>query len=491
MSAEIAELFARHGSRFRWWATFTAMLGTLSMVLASTIVNVAVPAIMREFAIGQTQAQWLATAFLASMTGGMLINAWAVQAFGIRRTYTGAMLVFMLASVLGGLAPAFDWLILARVFQGLMAGLIQPLALIVIFEVFPPHQRGRGIGIYGMGVILGPAVGPALGGALVDLFSWHAVFFVALPFCLVGLYMAQRYLPTRPMRERRPRLDVAGLVLLGGWLTALLWALANGQSRGWDDPRVQLALVGGGAAFVAFVVWERYCGEPLLNLRVFRSSGFAGGFLLSMVIGAGLFGSTYLLPLFVQEIQGFSATAAGLLLMPAGLAMALLFPAAGHLTDRLPPWRLTLAGLTAFAASSLLLTLAEPATGFWMLALWVVLGRLGLGLMMPPVTTGSLRLLERELVTQGAGLVNFGRQFGGAFGVNLLAVLLERRAAAHAGGPAAMEPIAAYTHAFHDTFLALAILFGLGLLPLWRMRRAERRRLCEEREAQPTDAAPS
>jgi DHA2 family multidrug resistance protein len=473
LSAEIAELFARFGPRYKWLATLTAMLGTLSMVLASTIVNVAVPAIMRDFDIGQAQAQWLATAFLASMTVGMLANAWSVKAFGIRATYMGAMLVFMIASVLGGLAPSLEWMILARVLQGLMAGAIQPLALIVIFEVFPPYERGRGMGVYGMGVILGPAIGPVLGGVLVDLFSWRAVFFIALPTCLLGLYLAHRFLRGRLPRDRRPALDVLGLVLLPIWLTALLWALANGQLRGWGDPLVQAALLGGTLALAAFIAWELRCRQPLFELRMFLSSGFTGGFLLTVAIGAGLFGSTYLLPLFVQEIQGFSATAAGLLLMPAGLAMAFLFPVAGYYTDRMPPGRLIVWGTAAFALSSALLTLAEPSTGFWLLAGWIVLGRLGLGLMMPPTTTGTLGLLAADQVPQGSGLINFGRQFGGAFGVNLLSVALERRADVHAA-PAVSE-LQAYTQAFHDTFMLLVLVFVLALLPLYLLHRADTR----------------
>ncbi len=514
MTSETDQLFARFGPRYKWLATFTVMLGTLSMTLATTIVNVAIPDIMGAFGIPQSKAQWLSTGYLAAMTACMLANAWALHAFGMRAAYVGAMSIFILVSVLGALSPTEDLVILSRVAQGAMAGIIQPLAMTVIFRVFPPHQRGLGMGIYGLGVVLGPAVGPAIGGVLVDWFSWRAVFYMPIPTCILGMVCAL-FFTTGREDDTRVAFDWLGFGLLCASLTSLLWALSNGQRYGWESLLIQGTLMLAVVTAMAFVVWQLRSRNPLLNLRIFAVPGFAAGCVVGFAYGAGLFGTTYLIPLFVQEIQGFTATNAGLLLMPAGLAMALSFPVAGALSDRLPPQVPIGIGLVIVAWSTWMLGLADSYTSFWVMALWVLVGRVGMGLGLPSINSGSLKTLDMEQVSQGAGAINFSRQLGGALGVNLLSVLLDRRTQFHADmltetqtadNPVTrdwmtrMEPYLsaagvgedarnaetfrllgevvyreAYTLGFQDSYLALAVFFLIALVPAWIMGRYAKR----------------
>lgn len=504
-------LFETYGPAYKWLGTCTVMLGTLSMTLATTIVNVAIPDIMGNFGIAQTQAQWLSTGFLAAMAAFMLVSAWALQAFGMKAAYIGCLAVFMMASVLGGVSPHENLVILSRVIQGAMAGVIQPLAMTIIFQVFPERQRGLGMGIYGLGVILGPAVGPAIGGVLVDWLSWRAVFFMPLPSCLLAIGFALFFAPGRDPVERRTRFDWPGFICLCLFLVSMLWSLTNGQRLGWHT----LTILGGGlfaltmgTAFVARQLVSRY---PLLNLRIFRIPGFAAGCAISFCFGAGLFGSTYLIPLFVQQIQGFTATSAGMLLMPAGLAMAVIFPLAGHMADQLAAPVVIALGTLLLAVSSYMLGLMDVYTLPWVIVLWVTLGRVGLGFGMPAIGTGSLRALDIQQVSQGSGAANFSRQIGGALGVNLLSVILEWRTVEHArvitdtqtAGNAItgdllsrlqqMAPSAgvtpdqvsaaalrflqetiqfqSYIKGFQDSFMILAGLFVLTLLPVWLMYR--------------------
>ncbi|GGO81907.1 multidrug MFS transporter [Marinobacterium nitratireducens] len=459
-------LFERHGARYRWLATATVMIGTMSMVLASTIINVAIPSIRQAFDINQVQAQWLVTGFMGAMTLGMLTNAWCVKAFGPRATYIVCMSVFLLASLQGALSPDYNWMVLSRVLQGFMAGFIQPLALVVISEVFPLEQRGRGIGIYGFGVILGPALGPALGGLLVDLLSWRAVFFITIPFGLVGLAMAWPFLRSRSGIEKRPRLDLPGLVLLAATLATLFWGLSIGQWEGWGQSLVWLATSLG--LLTGFVLRQLYCREPLLDIRVFRSAGFAGSVLVAVTIGASLFAITYLVPLFVQDVQGRSPSAAGALLMPAGLVMAAVFPFSGRLADRFPAPKLALVGLLLMICGLAPMLGANQETPMFMLMLWLLIGRIGLGVMMPPVTAGSLRLLEPALLTQGTGVVNCARQIGGVLGVNLAALMLELSASSDLLDYTDPQAIVA---GFQNAFLMLLLLFLAALYPLWLMHR--------------------
>lgn len=513
--SSIEDLFARHGPAYRWFATGTVMIATIAVVLSTTIVNVAIPDVMGAFGISQVQAQWISTGFLAAMTATMLLTDWADKAFGQRATMIGALSLFMVGSVLGGIAPNENILTIARVIQGAAAGLVQPLAMILLFQVFPPDQRGAAMGIFGIGVVLAPALGPWIGGMLIDTFSWHYVFFLGIPFAVLGIVLSNLFLPTRSHRGPRPAFDWGGVILLCIFLATLLNGLTNAQRQGWTSDPILLQFVIAGAAACGFIWWEIRSKKPMLDLRLFANLPFAAASLVAFIMGAGLFGSTYLLPLFVQTIQGLTPTQAGLLLMPSGLVLVLVFPIAGRLSDRMPAGYLIGGGMFIFAYSSYLTASVGIDTTFWTLAWWTALSRIGLGLVFPSLTAASLKVLPRELVGQGSGAGNFIRQLGGAFGVNLLAVFLERRTMLHADAlaatqtsdnPATMDFLAkvagivrtaglpdfqqipaaisflgqsisiqANTLAFHDGFLAVTVVFLIALVPTWMLHRAQQK----------------
>lgn len=513
----IDDLFARYGPAYRWFAVVTALMGTISTILSSTIINVALPDIMGAFGIGQDVAQWLSTAFLASMTGTMLLNAWMVQRFGQRFTFQVALSVFLVGSVLGGLAPGENLLILGRVLQGMAAGLAQPLAMLTIFKVFPADRRGQAMGIYGIGVILAPALGPVLGGWLVDSFNWRYVFFMSVPFCALGLPLGALFMPGAEQEEGAGRFDWLGLFLLATFLITLLTGLSNGQSEGWHSLEIEALLAVAVLSGVGLVIWELRCPAPMLALRLFRNPRFAAGCAVMVIMGVGLFGSTYLIPLFVQTIQGYTPTRSGLLLMPAGLVLAVVFPLAGQLSDRVAPRWPSVIGLSLFAYSAWLMTGVGTDTPFWTFAYWITLGRVGLGLLMPAVMAGAMRSLSGSELNHGSGMVNFLRQLGGAFGVNLLAVRLERDTFRHGADLAATQTpgngataellgrvqalyqqsglpealaapmagdylartvyIQANLLAYRDGFLLVALIFALGLIPAWLMGMRFRGRL--------------
>lgn len=509
-------LFAQYGPSYRWLATGTALIAAISVILSATIVNVAIPAVMGAFGIDQTKAQWLSTGFLAAMTATMLLTHWAEQALGQRGAITAALVLFTAGSLLGGIAPSEDILIAARVIQGAAAGLVQPMAMVIIFQVFPPDRRGAAMGVFGIGVVLAPALGPWVGGLLMDSFDWRYVFYLGVPFAALAIALAQIFLPGRADSGPRPGFDWLGLALLAVSLTAFLSAFAGGQRAGWNSDAILAEFALAAAAFAGFVAWERRAAHPMLDLRLFGQVPFAAASLVSFVLGAGLFGTTYLLPVFVQTIQGLTPTQAGLLLMPGGLVLVAVFPLAGRLSDVMSPGLLIAAGLAVFAYSSYLSASADVHTGFWTLAWWTVLSRVGLGLVFPALSAGSLRVLPPELLAQGSGAINFARQLGGAFGVNLLAAALERRTAFHADALAATQtpdnpavtaylahvadltrgaglpdpqqmPAAAWflgeaiyqqasTMAFSDGFLVTAIVFAAALVPTWLLERPPRRR---------------
>ncbi len=513
MTSETTEsLFEHYGPRYRWLATVTVMLGTISAVLTTTTVNVAIPDIMGAFGIGQDRAQWLSTATLAAMTVGMLLNAWMMTSFGQRRTFIGALCLFIASLVLAGASPNEWVLIFCRVVQGAVAGVLQPLSMYTLFRVFPPEQRGTAMGFFGMSVILGPALGPTLGGVMIDHFNWRYIFYVAVPVCALAILMGSLFLAEREETGPRVRFDWAGFLLLATALACLLTGLSNGQREGWHSDYI-LTLFGAAIlAAVGFVTWELRTPQPLVNLKVLANPQFTGAATVACLFGVGLFGSTYLVPLFVQTVQHMTPYAAGLMLMPAGLIMGVLMPAAGYLSDRLPPRSLIIAGLLCFAVSSWWLAGVDANMSFWTIAWCVIVSRIGLCLIKPALNIAALRSLEPELLGHGAGMINFSRQLGGAFGVNLLSVILDRRTFFYTDTLASLQTAAnsattdllrhmesllaragaspdlqaagalhylgrvvhaqAYTMGFRDSFLIVAIVFVLGLIPAWIMGRS-------------------
>lgn len=456
--------------RARRGVALTIMLGTTSVVLATTIVNVVLPDIMRDFAVDQGRVQWLATGFLAAMAATMLTTAWWVRAYGLRRTYMVALLVFVAVSLAGGFATSIDALILSRIAQGAIAGVIQPLAMIALFEVYPPEERGTAMAAYGLGVVLSPALGPALGGLLGQFFGWRAVFFVSLPLCLAALALAPTRLACFERGDaQRPAFDGLGFMLLCAFLLFVLGGLAHAQRHELSPAGLAFVVAGTLVCAAAFLAWELRRSHPMFDPRVFRDPVFAAAAAVGFAYGMGLYGSTFLVPLFVQTVSGFSVMEAGILLLPGGLLLALSIPPAGRLTDRHSPHYIVCAGLVCFALSFLLFAGSTARTGFWALAAWIAVGRLGLAMMIPALNAGAVQGLPLAQIAQGAGALNFVRQLGGAFGTSLLSLLLQWRLAVHQQETAAA--LEATTRAFHDSFIAVGLVFLSVLLPGWRIRR--------------------
>lgn len=460
------------GDPSRFLVALTIMLGTTSVILATTIVNVVFPDIMRDFAVDQGRVQWLATGFLSAMAATMLTTAWWVRAYGVSRTYCVALGIFVAVTVLGGMSTSIDALIVSRIVQGAVAGVIQPLAMIALFELYPVEERGRAMAAYGLGAVLSPAVGPALGGLLGQIFGWRSVFFVTLPLCLVGLAMAPRHLSRFVHKAgTSPRFDTSGFLLLCAFLLFVLVGLAFAQRHQLTPAGLATAIAGTMACGAAFVAWELRHSHPLFDPRVFTSQTFAAASAVSFAYGMGLYGSTFLIPLFVQTVAGFSVLEAGVLLLPGGLVLAVFIPLAGRLTDRHSPHYVVCMGLACFALSFFLLATSSAASGFWGIAAWIALGRFGLAMMIPALNAGALAGLPLSRIAQGAGGVNFIRQLGGAFGTSLLSLLLQWRVAIHQQDSALVSAHTT-TLAFDDSFVAVGLIFLIALLPAWRIRRA-------------------
>lgn len=469
MIATIEALRERYGERHKWLVLLTVMIGSMASILSSTIVNVAVPDLSLHFQIGQERAQWVSAAFMLAMTLSMLTTPWLLLRFGLRRTYSTTIVALLIGGVIGGFSVNYPMLLSMRVMEGLAAGVLQPIPAIVILRAFDLKEQGKAMGIFGFGVVLAPAIGPSIGGVLVELFGWRSIFFVVVPFCLVVLVMVRRFLSVNsPMIGEAKSLDWKGLLLAGIGTISLL----NGLVHLHDDRRqAAVLLVIAACALIGFLAWQRRAASPLMNLVLFRYRQFAMGALVAFIYGMGLFGSTYLLPVYLQIGLAYAPSRAGLVLLPAGLILALTIPLAGRLADRFPPNILVSIGLILLAASFGLMALGAPGTSYLLLVAWAIIGRIGLGFVLPALSLGAMRGVDRNLIAQGASTINFMRQLGGAIGVSLVGIVLEWRLASHrSGAVGSPTDIAERIHAFDETFLLVAALCATAVVAAWRMR---------------------
>ncbi len=459
----------------------TVMIGTIASIMSSTIVNVAVPAMSEVFTLGQERAQWMATGFMAAMTVSMLTTPWLLSRFGYRHTYVGATLLLLVGGIGGGFARSYEFVMAMRVAEGLAAGVMQPIPAIVILYLFKTREQGKAMGIFGMGVVLAPALGPSIGGLLVEHFGWRSIFFVVAPFCAAALVLARRYLPlTAPggvVASRQPnRFDWIGLILMSAALLALLNGLVGLHVAGPGG--VPLSAIGLLAAAVicalGLVVHQHRAPKPLLNLTLFRRRTFAMASLVAFIYGMALFGSTYLVPVFMQLALQLPPSQAGAVLLPAGIVLAFTIALAGRLADHWPTHRLVMIGLFLLALSFGLMLGVGLGTPLWLLMLWTTVGRIGLGFVLPSLNLGAMRGLELTMVTQGSSTINFVRQLGGAVGVNLIGIFLEWRLHAHGEPAPGAGNAAAQLPAFHESFGVLAVVTAAAIFAAHRMKTTDK-----------------
>ena len=457
----------------------------------------------------------MSTAFLSAMTASQLLGAWAISVVGPRGGYIGALALFIVGSLLGAVAPNIDTLIFARVLQGAAAGVVQPIVMVTIFRAFPIQQRGLALSLYGMGIMLAPIMGPVVGGITIDAISWRYMFFIPLPFAGLAVVLGTLFMPTRDESSTRLPFNWIGYGLVVGAIVCSMTAIANGTRDGWSSDKILLLGAMSLGLSVAFVISQLRSSAPILDFAVFQHRQFAAAAALGLVFGAGNFATIYLIPVFVQTVQNFTPTDAGLVTMPAGFIVMLFFPIAGRMVDIFPARNLTIIGLLLFALGSVLLHLTDVNTAFLTLVIYVIIGRVGQSIMLPAINVSALNALPPEKLNNGSGTINFIRLMGGAFGVNLLIVYLETRTEFHSAAltatqtpdnPQSRELLSqissllsqggasegllqpgslhflgrvieaqAYTMGFKDSFMITAVVFVCALVPAFMLGKGKKK----------------
>lgn len=498
----------------KWLVTVAGMAGAIAMVLSSTIANVAVPTVMGAFGIGQDQAQWLATGFVATMVASQLLSAWFARALGIRGAFLVVNIVYFAGTAIAFFSPNFELVVLGRVLQGFSAGIVQPLTMTLIFTQFPPNRRGQAMGIHGMGIQIAPMLGPMIGGMVIDSIGWREIFLVPVPICIAGMLLGMLYLPGREEQGAAPKFDWIGYSLLVAALVSLLFAGANGQRFGWDSNTIVTMVAIGVASAAAFVWLQLNSAAPLLDFSLFRIPQFTAAVIVAFVFGLGNFASNYLIPVNVQTVQGLTPFLSGLLLVPAGLIVISGTSIFGRVADTLPAHLMVTCGLCLFALGNYLMSRTDANTTFLTFAGLIIVARLGMALLIPSLSASALRALSAEQLHAGSGTINFMRQLGGSCGVAALVVFIEQRTQLHAEAMAAtqgagnttslelMDKVSellrqagvsenvlgagaryylgemiegqAAARGFSDGFLIIAIVFVLAAIPAWFVGKGRR-----------------
>ncbi|WP_295336152.1 MDR family MFS transporter [Flavobacterium sp.] len=429
-TAVVQEDLVEYGFR-RVIITITAVLCALLEIVDTTIVNVALNNMRGSLGASLTDVAWVITAYAIANVIVIPMTSWLSQQFGRRNYFAASIIIFTVASFMCGNADNIWELVVFRFIQGLGGGALLVTAQTIITESYPVEKRGMAQAIYGMGVIVGPTLGPPLGGYLVDHFSWPYIFYINVPIGIVATLLTLSFVrsPKYGEKLKSNQVDWIGIVLLSAFIGSLQYVLEHGQQDDWfnDEWIVRLSVLSVVGLF--FFIWRQLTyAYPIVNLKVLKDSNLRVGVVMSFIMGFGLYGSTFIIPIYTQSILGWTATDAGLLLVPSSITVAVMMPFIGKLIQRGVPqtYLVAMGFLSFFIFTYWMHNIMTPDTGeehmFWPL---IVRG-LGLGLLFVPITTLSLSGLKGKSIGEGAAFTGMMRQLGGSFGIAIITTFLTR-----------------------------------------------------------------
>ena len=411
----------------RYLIAIAVTLAAVLELVDTSIVNVAIPHMMGTLGATLDEIAWVSTSYIIANVIVIPMSSWLSSFFGRRRYLTGSILLFVAASFFCGAATSLWGLVFWRVIQGLGGGALLSTAQTTIFESFPPEERGIGQAIFGMGVMVGPTLGPTLGGYIVDAYAWPWIFYINVPLGIGAAWMVWTYVRNAAHQVRATSIDVVGIALLALAVGSLQWMLERGERFDWFESRFVIMLACTSLASAIALVWhELRTPEPIIDFRILKSRQLAPGVLFASFLGLALYGSVFVLPVFLQSLHGYTAWQTGKVILPGALASAFTMALMGRLSSKLDARPLVVIGSFLFLASMYLLSRITLDVGqeelFWPL----ILRGVGLGLIFVPLTNATMAGLPVTSIGQGTGLFNLMRQLGGSLGIAIMATLLGR-----------------------------------------------------------------
>jgi MFS transporter, DHA2 family, multidrug resistance protein len=417
----------------KWMVALAVIFGTFIAVMDVSVVNVALPHMQGSFGQDLSAITWVATSYSIAEIIMATMAGWWSTFLGRKRLFLASFALFTVGSILAGTAQTFTQMIIYRILQGIGGGSLIPLSQAIIRETFPPEEQGMAMAIYSMGVVLAPAIGPVVGGWLTDPYGWPWIFYINIPVCIIGMLMVGAFVEDPSYLRRGVKsIDWLGIFLLTVGLTGLQVVLERGQESNWFDSNWIIAgTVVTVVALFVLVVWELYVREPVVNIRLLRNVPLSVGSGMGLLFGVALFGTTFILPQFTQNLLGYSAYEAGLVLLPRAIALFLITPIAGWLYNYLDPRLLIAVGIGIIYWSYQELAYLPLNVGFWNLTPILLLMGAGMPFMFVTQSTVSLSTIDRADMTAASSLYTLTRRVGGNLGYALIATLMERRSQFH------------------------------------------------------------
>lgn len=439
------------------------IVGMIMVILDSTVVNNAVPKLVEFFHTDLKTIQWAITGYTLALSAVIPLAGWMTDKFGSKRIFLITIVLFTLGSILCGLAQSPEQLILFRVIQGLGGGMVAPIGMAMVFKLAPPERRGSIMGVLGIPMLMAPAFGPVISGYLVDYVSWHWIFIINLPIGILAFILGFKYLPkTEP--QKSTHLDFIGMLLAPIAFAMLAYGVSEGGTD-WSSTGAIVGLTVGGIALILFIIVELRQKQPLLELKVFKSSDFTRGIILTWIVQMALFGATLMIPLYLQNVKGYTALHTGWIVMPQALCAGLMMPISGRLFDKIGARPLAFCGLTVIATGMFVLSHVAVDTPTWMVVLTVCAIGLGMGSTMMPLNTHVLNSAPRHLVSRVTPLTSAAQQVVVSFAVTGLTAYLTSHIKTHMSTIGKTgNPLEAMVSGFGDTFFLTGSIVCVGIL---------------------------
>lgn len=462
----------RAGRSTHIWSTAAVIaLGSTASILSSTVVNVAIPDLEKSFHSSITDVQWVLTSYLLGLAAVIPVSGWLTDRVGARRLYLWTLVAFTIASGLCGAAWSLGSEIFFRVIQGLAGGMVMPVGMAMLTSLARPEERGRVMAVLGIPMMLGPAFGPTVGGWLIQVASWQWIFWVNLPAGLLAIVAGYFLLHSPPSGRPRP-LDWIGLLMVTPGTALIIYGLTQATINGWGSVQALGPVLGGVTLLLVFGVYELRAAHPLLDLRAFRDAAFASSMVVNVTLASALFGAVFLIPVFMQQVQGYDTLKSGLLLAPQGVAAAAVMPLGGWLTDRFGARPSVLAGATVMTLATLLLTDVSPSTSPWTWSLILVLRGIGFGLAMMPNFAAAYVSLPPTEIARATAMANTLQRLAASLFIAVFATVLSARITAQVATVHSRHQLLnAAARGFDETFWLAAALAAFGIPAAMLLRR--------------------
>ncbi len=414
-----------------WPALMVLVLGAFMAILDGSIINVALPRLMAIFNVNPSQIQWIMTSYL--LTSGVVVpvTGYLGDKFGYKKVYIYSMMAFTLGSALCGIAWSNNSLIVFRVVQALGGGMLIPLSMSIIYRIIPRQKMGMAMGVWGISATMAPAIGPTLGGYLVDHFSWHLIFTINIPIGIISILLSHMFIAETEM-QKDLKFDFLGFFLSSAGLVCLLLAISQGQIKGWNSQYIVTLLVSSGFLLLIFCLWELHIPDPMLQLRLFSNRAFAASIMAVSISSVAMFSAIFLVPMYCQTLRGLSPVETGILMMPMALATGLMMPISGRLFDKVGALPLGLVGISTAGFFTYILSTLNLNTDLrWMQSV-LVLRAMGLGLCMMPLSTAGMNTIYPDLVGRASAINNLVRQISSSLGIAFMTYVMTQRQSYHA-----------------------------------------------------------